>query len=92
MEEVQDAMSGSSTDRSDATGSSDRTLRTLFVNGESRTLEAPWTVTRLLEALGMGGRRVAVAVNREVVVRSRYGETELSEGDRIEILEAVGGG
>ncbi|HEB89108.1 MAG TPA: sulfur carrier protein ThiS, partial [Deltaproteobacteria bacterium] len=38
------------------------------------------------------GRRVAVAVNRQVVVRSRYDETELSEGDRIEILEAVGGG
>ena len=77
---------------SDAARSGERASRTLLVNGESRTLEAPWTVRTLLERLDMAGRRVAVAVNRQVVVRSRYDETELSEGDRIEILEAVGGG
>ena len=83
-----------SIDPSDAlhSGSDSRESRALFVNGETRTLEAPWTVKALLEKLEMGGRRVAVAVNRQVVVRSRYADTELCEGDRIEILEAVGGG
>ena len=38
------------------------------------------------------GKRVAVAVNRDVVLRSHYREVELRDGDRIEILEAVGGG
>jgi sulfur carrier protein len=64
----------------------------LFVNGEVQNARTPCSVSDLLETLEMGGRRVAVAVNREVVVRSRHAEVELCEGDRIEILEAVGGG
>jgi sulfur carrier protein len=64
----------------------------LFVNGEARDARTPCSVADLLEALEMSGRRVAVAVNREVVVRSRHAEVTLCEGDRIEILEAVGGG
>jgi thiamine biosynthesis protein ThiS len=63
-----------------------------FVNGEPQTLSPPCTVRDLLASLGMGGRRVAVAINRAVVVRSRYEDAALADGDRIEILEAVGGG
>jgi len=65
---------------------------TLFVNGDPQTLMSPCSVADLLETLEMSGRRVAVAVNRNVIVRSRYEEAELANGDRIEILEAVGGG
>ena len=65
---------------------------TLFVNGEPQTLTPPCSIADLLETLEMSGRRVAVAVNRNVVVRSRYKEAKLADGDRIEILEAVGGG
>ena len=64
----------------------------LFVNGEPQTLSPPCSVADLLEKLEMSDRRVAVAVNRDIVIRSRYKEAELSDGDRIEILEAVGGG
>jgi sulfur carrier protein len=70
---------------------SSSTIR-LLVNDEEQSLASPSTVTELLAHLGMAGRRVAVAVNRSVVVRSSHGETHLSDGDRIEILEAVGGG
>lgn len=62
------------------------------VNGASRICQGPQTVASLLEELALGGKRVAVAVNRQVIVRARYAETELREGDRVEILEAVGGG
>jgi len=62
------------------------------VNGECRALPAPSSVSTLLEVLGLAGKRVAVAVNRTVVVRSRYADAALAEGDSIEILEAVGGG
>lgn len=62
------------------------------VNGEAKRLAAAATVAELLEGLDLGGKRVAVAVNRDVVIRSRYAEHRLAEGDRIEILEAVGGG
>lgn len=64
----------------------------LIVNGESRSLPAPCSVADLLGALELGGKRVAVAVNRDVVVRSRYADVALAEDDHVEILEAVGGG
>ncbi|HXK24993.1 MAG TPA: sulfur carrier protein ThiS [Myxococcota bacterium] len=64
----------------------------LFVNGESQRLPAPCTVAALLGHLALGTRRVAVAVNRDVVPRSAFAARELASGDRVEILEAVGGG
>ena len=65
---------------------------TVRVNGEERPVPEHCTVQRLLEVLGMRGRRVAVAINRHVVPRSDYGKVVLEADDRIEILEAVGGG
>jgi sulfur carrier protein len=62
------------------------------VNGEPRTLGAGVCVAELIEALGLAGRRLAVAVNREVVPRAQYRTRRISDGDRVEILEAVGGG
>jgi len=64
----------------------------LLVNGESRAVPAGCTVANLVELLGLAGRRVAVAINRDVVPRSAFGSRRLASGDRIEILEAVGGG
>ena len=64
----------------------------LFVNGESRRVPPDCTVQRLLEDLGLGRERIAVAVNRDVVPRSVYRSHRLSSGDRVEILEAAGGG
>ncbi len=64
----------------------------LLVNGVAWTLALPCTVTSLLEQLEMAGKRVAVSVNRSVIPRSRHGEAIVHGGDRIEILEAVGGG
>ena len=65
---------------------------TIQLNGEPRDLEAPCTLEALLEQLDMGASRVAVAINRDIVPRGRYGQVELADGDRVEILEAVGGG
>ncbi len=62
------------------------------VNGQPLRVAAPCTVARLLETVELAGKRVAVAVNRDVVIRSRYADVELATGDHIEILEAVGGG
>ncbi len=64
----------------------------IFVNGEAEVIPAGCTIAQLLVRLELGGKRVAVALNREVVPRSAHGEVRLSPGDRIEILEAVGGG
>jgi len=68
----------------------------LIVNGETMELSQVRTVSDLLRALrfdtGDGSSRVAVAVNLEVVSRGRHAEHALQEGDRVEIIHAVGGG
>jgi sulfur carrier protein len=64
----------------------------LSVNGEARAFPAPLDVARLLDALALAGKRVAVERNGEIVPRSRYADTPLADGDRLEIVVAVGGG
>ena len=64
----------------------------LRVNGEHRSAAIGCTVDQLLLSLGLNDRRIAVAINRGVVPRSTFDSTRLSAGDRVEILEAVGGG
>ncbi len=64
----------------------------LNVNGDAHSVAEPCTVADLLDVLGLRGQRVAVAVERAVILRSRYESVQLADGDRIEILEAVGGG
>ena len=64
----------------------------IILNGESQRLPEPVTVAALLEARGLAGKRLAVERNGEIVTRSRHAETLLAEGDRIEIVIAVGGG
>ena len=64
----------------------------LSVNGQARSIESGADVARLLEALDMSGKRVAVEKNGEIVPRSRYAGTQLAEGDALEIVVAVGGG
>ena len=69
-----------------------RELAGVVVNGEASALAPGSTVAELLSRLELGDRKVAVALNRNVVPRSRYSATTLDAGDRVEILEAVGGG
>jgi sulfur carrier protein len=64
------------------------------VNGEQRELPAGATVASVLELLDVGpdARGVAVAVDGEVVSRSRWNETALHEGTAVEVVAAIGGG
>jgi len=64
----------------------------LQVNGEPRRVPVGCTVDQLVCSLGLERRRIAVAVNRDVVQRSHFDDHALTAGDRVEILEAVGGG
>jgi sulfur carrier protein len=62
------------------------------VNGEPHELPEGTTIADLLDRLGLAGRRVAVAIDREVVPRQGFAQRRLRAGDCVEILEAVGGG
>jgi sulfur carrier protein len=64
----------------------------VILNGAPREFPAPLTFSQLLDALALGGRRLAVERNGEIVPRSRFGEARLADGDRIEVVMAVGGG
>jgi sulfur carrier protein len=64
----------------------------ILVNGAPRHYDREITIAALLEELGCAGRRVAVEVNRDIVPRSGYAERRVRPGDRVEIVQAIGGG
>lgn len=62
------------------------------VNGDTRQLPHGITVAQLLTQLNTAGKRVAVERNGDIVPKSRHACTDLADGDRLEIVIAVGGG
>jgi sulfur carrier protein len=67
-------------------------LITVLINGERREFERPLAFAELIEQLGLAGKRVAVERNGEIVPRSQFGLSSVGDGDRLEIVVAVGGG
>jgi sulfur carrier protein len=65
----------------------------LTVNGTARAFERlPATLADLVHVLGLEGKRIAIEKNGEIVPRSQYADTPVTDGDRLEIVGAVGGG
>ncbi len=62
------------------------------LNGAHREFAAAPTFAQLIEEMSLAGRRIAVERNGEIVPRSRFGTARLTDGDRIEVVVAVGGG
>ena len=62
------------------------------INGERWQFEAPINCAELIAKLELAGKRVALERNGEIVPRGRLAEQRLAEGDRLEIVVAVGGG
>lgn len=64
----------------------------VYINDEARTFESGTTLAGLAERLGLDMRKVAMEVNFTIIPRSEYPQTALSEGDKIEIVQFIGGG
>lgn len=64
----------------------------IIVNGEQRDVAEELTAEQLVADMQITGQRIAMEVNLEIVPRSRYAEHILKNGDRVEIVHAVGGG
>lgn len=62
------------------------------INGESRTYDKEISLLALLEQSGLAGKRVAVEINKSIIPKSRHADTFLKEGDKVEIIHAIGGG
>ena len=64
----------------------------ITINGEPRSIAPDLTAAQLIDLLELGGRRLAMEINREILPRSQYTGHRLRDGDRIEIVQAIGGG
>jgi len=63
----------------------------ITVNGEIKNI-TEMSLLQFLESLGIDPRRVAVELNTDIVSKSTYETTILKDGDRMEIVQFVGGG
>ena len=64
----------------------------IVVNGDTQRHEAPLAVSVLLQRMALAGKKIAVERNGEIVPRGVHGSTLVLDGDRLEIVVAVGGG
>lgn len=64
----------------------------IVVNGNSKFFATEITIASLVIALDLAGKRLAIERNGEIVPRSQFAEVLLQEGDKLEIVGAVGGG
>ncbi len=64
----------------------------LTINGEPRRFDDVPTIAQLIERLELTGKRIALERNGQIVPRGQFGEERLADGDRLEIVVAVGGG
>lgn len=63
------------------------------VNGNAKTFEKDnMTIVDLIRELNIVGKRIAVECNGEIVPKSQYVDVQLSDGDKLEVVGAVGGG
>ena len=65
---------------------------TVTINGKPKAFERAVRFGELVEQLGLQGKRIAVERNGEIVPRSQFSTREVADGDRLEIVVAVGGG
>jgi thiamine biosynthesis protein ThiS len=62
------------------------------VNGDSRQTTAGTTVSALLAQLGLNRGRVAIEYNLQILPKTKWDDTQIAAGDRLEIVQFVGGG
>lgn len=65
---------------------------TVSINGAARQLPDSTSIAQLIEELGLTGKRIALERNGEIVPRSLFATQPLAEGDKMEVVVAVGGG
>lgn len=62
------------------------------INGSARAFERPLCIAELVREIGLADKRIALERNGEIVPRSRFPSLMLADGDKLEIVVAVGGG
>ena len=64
----------------------------VHVNGKIESLPTDCSISTLIEQMDLEGKRIAVELNLDIVPKSEHLQTQLKEGDVVEIVHAIGGG
>ena len=62
------------------------------INGAARDFPQAISLAELIQEMGLGGKRIALERNGDIVPRSQFEQQMLTDGDKLEIVAAVGGG
>jgi sulfur carrier protein len=62
------------------------------INGSPRTFAPATSIADLIAAMDLTGKRIAIECNGEIVPRGQFAQHRLNDGDKIEVVVAVGGG
>ena len=67
-------------------------MMTIVLNGEDKQIDSQSNIEQLLKSLNLDDKRLAVEINQEIIPRSDFSSRILNESDRVEIVQAIGGG
>lgn len=67
-------------------------MLTIHLNGEPTEIEQATSVDQLISKLGLENKRLAVEINMQIIPRSEFEQTTLQQDDKVEIVQAIGGG
>ena len=64
----------------------------IFINGDLKKFHQEINIVSVLESLNISSKHIAIEINENLVFRSDWQETNLKDGDKVEIVKAIGGG
>ena len=64
----------------------------IFINGDLKKFPQETNIVFVLESLNISSKHIAIEINENLVFRSNWQETNLKDGDKVEIVKAIGGG
>ena len=67
-------------------------MMTIVLNGEKQQVTANTSISQLLKNLNLENKRLAVEINQQIIPRSEFDQHILNEMDKVEIVQAIGGG
>ena len=64
----------------------------IFINGDLKNFPQETNIVSVLESLNISSKHIAIEINESLVFRSDWQQTTLRDGDKVEIVKAIGGG
>jgi len=64
----------------------------IFINGDLKKFPRETNIASVLESLNISSKHIAIEINESLIFRSDWEETNLKDGDKVEIVKAIGGG